>query len=233
MNMIILSAIALITITPPWARQVERRTPWGNSTSEVRKERRESFFDRLSFLDPEPKSEKKELVVEEVKRDEDNPENNTEEDLDGLSDLPWKSYQKEYQQGVLPSTLVWPVEGGSLVSGYGYRGGQVHEGLDVSGKRGDLVRAVAPGRVTYVGHMRGYGRLLVIAHGNGYSTIYAHNMAHLVKVGGIVESGQPIAHLGQSGNARGYHVHFEVRRNGKPVNPLEFKFQGSPLVASR
>jgi len=74
--------------------------------------------------------------------------------------------------------------------------------------------------VTFSGYRGAYGRLVIIDHGNGYSTYYAHNTSNLVSSGQRVSQGQTIATMGVSGNATGSHLHFEIRRNGRPVNPM-------------
>ena len=94
-----------------------------------------------------------------------------------------------------------------------------HSGVDIAGKEGEPVRCIASGMVTFSGERGGYGNCLEINHGNGLSTRYAHNKALLVEVGDIVDKGQTIALLGQSGRATGPHVHFEVRQNGRAVDP--------------
>ena len=82
--------------------------------------------------------------------------------------------------------------------------------------------AVAKGVVTYPGKRYSYGKMIEIAHGNGYSTRYAHNSRLLVSVGDTVEKGFQIAEIGSSGRSTGPHVHFEVLRNGREVNPVRF-----------
>lgn len=98
----------------------------------------------------------------------------------------------------------------------------VHKGVDFAGNLGDEVVAVAAGVVTWAGVRAGYGRLVEISHGNGFVTRYAHNARSLVKVGDTVTRGEPIALMGSSGRSTGPHVHFEVLRNGRQVNPLSF-----------
>ncbi len=99
---------------------------------------------------------------------------------------------------------------------------EMHKGIDFAGKQGDPVVAVAKGVVTYAGKRYGYGNTVDIAHGNGYTTRYAHNSSILVSVGDTVEKGFKIAKIGTTGRSTGPHVHFEVIRNGKEVNPVRF-----------
>jgi murein DD-endopeptidase MepM/ murein hydrolase activator NlpD len=82
--------------------------------------------------------------------------------------------------------------------------------------------ASAAGRVTYSGTMRGYGKVVILDHGNGLETLYAHNKKLLVNVGKRVSRGQKIATVGRTGNASTEHVHFEVRRNKGAVDPLKY-----------
>jgi murein DD-endopeptidase MepM/ murein hydrolase activator NlpD len=97
-----------------------------------------------------------------------------------------------------------------------------HEGVDVAGKLGTDILAVAAGVVTWAGKRSGYGNLVEINHGNGYVTRYGHNRDVVVQVGDTVKKGQVIAHMGSTGRSTGPHVHFEVRRNGRVVNPIKY-----------
>lgn len=113
----------------------------------------------------------------------------------------------------------WPADGPILACfdpGPGMR-----HGIDIGGKLGDPVRAAAAGRVLYTGSgLRGYGRLIIIRHEHNYITAYAHNAQLLVKEGTWVKAGQVIARMGQSGNAGRVLLHFEVRKQGRPQDPL-------------
>lgn len=97
-----------------------------------------------------------------------------------------------------------------------------HRGLDFAGRAGSQVVAVASGVVTFSKDRFGYGRTVEINHGNGYVTRYAHNQKALVKVGETVQKGQAIALMGSTGRSTGPHLHFEVLRNGRAVDPLHF-----------
>jgi murein DD-endopeptidase MepM/ murein hydrolase activator NlpD len=98
----------------------------------------------------------------------------------------------------------------------------VHRGVDIAGQMGSEVLAVATGVVTRAGPASGYGNLVEINHGSGYSTRYGHNQEVLVTVGDTVTRGQLIARMGSTGRSTGPHVHFEVLRNGQQVDPLLF-----------
>ena len=93
-------------------------------------------------------------------------------------------------------------------------------GIDLTAPRGTSIYASAAGKIVFSGFQRRYGHIVVIDHGSGTETAYAHNSRNLVNKGQRVKQGQIIARVGRSGNATGYHVHFEYRRHGKAVNPV-------------
>ncbi len=117
--------------------------------------------------------------------------------------------------------LGWPVAG-SVTSGFGMRWGHMHEGIDIAAGTGTPVHAAAGGTVIYAEWMSGYGYLVVIDHGNGLSTAYAHNSELVVGMGDSVGKGFVVALSGSTGHSTGPHVHFEVRLNGAPVDPLGY-----------
>ena len=117
--------------------------------------------------------------------------------------------------------LSWPVSG-PVTSPFGVRWGRMHEGIDIAVGTGTPVHAAAGGTVLYAGWMEGYGNLVVIDHGNGLSTAYGHNSSLASSVGQSVSVGQVIAYSGSTGHSTGPHVHFEVRVNGSPVDPLGY-----------
>ncbi len=117
--------------------------------------------------------------------------------------------------------LGWPVAG-PVTSGFGSRWGRMHEGIDIGVGSGTPVHAAAAGTVIYAGWMSGYGNIVVIDHGNGLSTAYGHNSALVVAQGASVGMGVVIALSGSTGHSTGPHVHFEVRVNGAPVDPLGY-----------
>jgi murein DD-endopeptidase MepM/ murein hydrolase activator NlpD len=118
------------------------------------------------------------------------------------------------------SGFVWPVSG-VVTSGFGPRWGRMHEGIDIAAPTGTSVRAAAAGQVIIAGSMGGYGTIIVIDHGNGISTAYAH-LSSIWVGGGTVSQGQGIGAVGCTGSCTGPHLHFEVRVNGSPVNPLSY-----------
>jgi murein DD-endopeptidase MepM/ murein hydrolase activator NlpD len=97
-----------------------------------------------------------------------------------------------------------------------------HKGVDFAGNKGSSVVAVAAGVVTWAGERSGFGKLIEISHGDGYVTRYGHAERTLVSVGQTVTRGQPVALMGSTGRSTGPHVHFEVLRNGRQVDPLSF-----------
>ncbi len=115
--------------------------------------------------------------------------------------------------------LIWPVQG-RLSSRFGRRHGRDHEGVDVAARPGTPVVAAAAGKVIYSGRLGDYGLVVIVKHVGDVSTVYAHNRRNLVRKGEFVEQGQRIAELGSTGNATGPHLHFEVRRGQRAVDPL-------------
>jgi len=101
-------------------------------------------------------------------------------------------------------------------------GGRLHTGIDLPAPKGTLVLATAAGSVVFTGRDGRYGKMVVIDHLNGLKTHYAHLSGISVRVGRFVLRGAQIGSVGKSGNATGYHLHYEVRRDGKPVNPKPF-----------
>jgi len=122
----------------------------------------------------------------------------------------------------------YPIKDGWISSRYGYRTDPftgkktMHKGMDFAGKEGSDVLAVADGIVSWTGKRHGYGQMIDIDHGNGYITRYAHNKKLMVSVGMRVKKGETIALVGSTGRSTGPHVHFEVHRDGKIINPYQF-----------
>ena len=121
--------------------------------------------------------------------------------------------------------LAWPLnESHVITSGYGARDGHgpkgdFHRGIDISAPRGTRVLAAASGVVSGVGDANGYGHCILIDHGNGTVTLYAHLLDFAVRRGDRVVAGDCIGRVGKSGNATGYHLHFEVRQGNHTVDP--------------
>ena len=160
--------------------------------------------------------------------------------ITAMADLGTRLNAHEAQLSVLESVLMGqnlsdrvhpqgrPVESGYLSSYFGRRtdpftGKQaMHRGVDFAGNAGDSIIAVADGVVTWSAPRYGYGEMIEINHGNGYSTRYAHNAENLVKVGDEVRKGQTVALMGDTGRATGPNLHFEVLHRGLRVNPVKF-----------
>jgi len=124
-----------------------------------------------------------------------------------------------------PVTFIWPVRG-PITSPFGYRTDPytgryaLHSGVDIGVDYGTPIRAAADGRIIYAGWYGGYGNLITIDNGDGYSTLYAHCSAMYVSVDQNVQRGQVIGAVGATGYATGPHLHFEIRKNGVPFDPL-------------
>lgn len=119
--------------------------------------------------------------------------------------------------------LLWPVPASEFITSFYGPRGKVghHDGIDIYAQEGRYVLASARGKVVSAGHYgRGYGQTIVLDHGHGVKTIYAHTSQLLVKKGQVVAKGQSIARVGKTGNASGPHLHFELRRYGKAFNPM-------------
>ena len=160
--------------------------------------------------------------------------------VESMASLDEQLDDREAQLGVLENVLMGqnlsdrvypqgrPVNSGWLSSYFGKRTDPFtgkpanHTGIDFAGKFGDPIIAVADGVVTWSADRYGYGIMVEINHGNGYSTRYAHNSENLVAVGDEVKKGEIIAHMGETGRATGPNLHFEVLKNGRRVNPVNF-----------
>jgi murein DD-endopeptidase MepM/ murein hydrolase activator NlpD len=160
--------------------------------------------------------------------------------VDAMTALDYQLDSREAQFSVLESVLMnqslnervhpqgRPVKSGWLSSYFGKRTDPFtgkpanHTGIDFAGKYGAEIVAVADGVVSWSGDRYGYGTMIEINHGNGYSTRYAHNSKNLVSVGDEVKKGQVVALMGESGRATGPNLHFEVLQNGARVNPVKF-----------
>ncbi|HYZ18084.1 MAG TPA: peptidoglycan DD-metalloendopeptidase family protein [Gaiellaceae bacterium] len=130
------------------------------------------------------------------------------------------SASSSYDSSPSASGLIWPVSG-PVVSGFGMRWGRLHAGIDIAVGYGTPIHAAASGTVISAGWMGGYGNLVVIDHGGGLATAYAHQSSMAVG-GGSVSQGQVIGYVGCTGHCFGPHLHFEVRVNGSPVDPLGY-----------
>lgn len=123
-------------------------------------------------------------------------------------------------QGEGSGNLIWPVSGASVTSPFGQRWGKTHKGIDLVGS--SSVMAADDGVVSYAGTMTGYGNVIIINHNNGYETLYGHLSQIDTSTGAIVEQGQHIGVMGNTGHSTGTHLHFEVHSGGAIQNPLGY-----------
>lgn len=126
------------------------------------------------------------------------------------------------QQVAVAGGWVWPIAGGLHSSEYGSRWGGWHNGLDIAVPTGTVAGAASGGTVAFAGWDGGYGYCVIIDHGNGVKTRYAHASAVLVSAGTAVNAGAPVIKVGNTGNSTGPHLHFEVIVNGTPQNPRNY-----------
>ena len=165
---------------------------------------------------------------------------NANEFLVSLDDLSRKMDKSSFQLSILESMLMnrdlhdevfptgRPIKRGWISSYYGMRADPFtgrrthHDGIDLAGKQGSEVIAVASGIVTWAGKRYGYGNLVEINHGNGYVTRYGHNDKIEVTVGDDVKKGQTISRMGSTGRSTGPHVHYEVHKHGRSVDPMKY-----------
>lgn len=118
--------------------------------------------------------------------------------------------------------FAWPAVGGRISSGYGTRWGRLHAGIDIAGVKDRTIKAADNGKVTTAGYHRSYGNHVVIDHDNGFQTLYAHMSSISVKKGDVVRKGDKIGVMGSTGHSTGIHLHFEVIKNGRKVNPSNY-----------
>jgi murein DD-endopeptidase MepM/ murein hydrolase activator NlpD len=133
----------------------------------------------------------------------------------------------EYIEEAEAKPSIWPARG-RITSGFGMRripygsGFQFHTGVDIMGAYNSAIWASAPGTAIFTGYRGSYGNLIIIRHGYGYETYYAHLSGFAVNAGEIVERGQTIGYMGASGRTTGTHLHYEVQSGGSPVNPINY-----------
>ena len=125
------------------------------------------------------------------------------------------------KMGTSASGYIWPING-SVTSPYGYRWGRQHTGIDIDGYTGQPIVASKDGTVVLAEYYSGYGQAVVVDHGGGYATLYAHLSRFGTSNGASVEQGEVIGYVGCTGSCTGDHLHFEVRVNGNPVDPTAY-----------
>lgn len=162
-------------------------------------------------------------TVEELRRE-------SRRRLASFQEITW--YITNQRSLVRATPTIWPAPG-NITSGFGYRLSPMrrrsgdtrrhfHEGLDIANKADTPVMSSADGKVRYAGWSGGFGMVVTIDHGFGYSTLYGHLSKARVKKGDRVTRGQPIGYMGASGRSTGVHLHYEVWRHGRPVNPAKY-----------
>jgi len=153
---------------------------------------------------------------------------------------PEEEFQNEQiinKEITLPKKISLPVKG-VITSQFGLRLDPIdgkrrhHNGIDIAVPEGTPVRPVLSGKVIYSGYSKGYGNFVIVEHEDGIQTLYAHNSKNLVKVGDIVTPETFIALSGSTGRTTGPHLHFEIRKDGRAMNPLAFinNFEKSPII---
>ncbi len=173
----------------------------------------------------------KEKVLEDVRPqdsgsiDMDTLKNQIKNTMEHVKDI--NIYLKEQKDIYLATPKGWPVSG-RITSNYGHRehpmhgGDDFHTGMDISAETGTAVKATADGVVSFSGWSGGGGNLVVLEHGFGYSTCYAHNKIIVIKEGQRVKRGEIIAYSGSTGNSTGPHCHYEIWKDGKHINPMPY-----------
>lgn len=138
-----------------------------------------------------------------------------------------KEYLAHQKDLYMATPRGWPVAG-EITSHYGMRenpfngGNDFHSGVDISAGTGTPIKATADGVVSFSGWSGGSGQLVILEHGFGYSTLYAHNSKNLAQVGMLVKRGDTIAYAGSTGNATGPHSHYEIWKDGRHINPMPY-----------
>jgi murein DD-endopeptidase MepM/ murein hydrolase activator NlpD len=163
--------------------------------------------------------------IEGIRRD-------AERRLASFQEIAWYVGNQKSLRNATPS--IWPTEG-RITSLYGYRvspflrregdsveSGEFHPGIDIANNPDTPIYATADGTVKFVGWSHGYGNLVVIDHGYGLQTLYGHTSKALVKAGDRVQKGQMIAYMGTTGRSTGVHLHYEIRRQGRSINPMAY-----------
>jgi murein DD-endopeptidase MepM/ murein hydrolase activator NlpD len=199
--------------------------------------------DKAAILQLEKASLEKKKIIESSKKDREavldtaiNERDVAEQSYQDLLETSRKIEQmilRRNQNGKQgPSTgsgaMMWPTDVREITSPYGWRTHPIfgtsiyHSGIDIGADYGDTVRAADNGVVIYADWMGGYGKAVIIDHGNGISTLYGHNSELLVTEGQKVRKGDAISRVGSTGYSTGPHLHFEVRQNGSPTDPLAY-----------
>ncbi|MDK2866210.1 MAG: hypothetical protein PWP51_50 [Clostridiales bacterium] len=191
----------------------------------------ESLFQDKSNKQDQLEGQLKDLVAykEDLKKDEAALNEAEGELLDEADQLTSVIKNLKLSETYVGGEMMWPVPGNTIItSDFGVRVHPItkketmHTGIDISASTNTTVVAAQSGTVIYADWYGGYGKVVIIDHGGGYSTLYAHNNSLLVSVGDAVSKGDSIAKSGSTGFSTGPHVHFEVRVNGEYVDPIPY-----------
>jgi len=129
--------------------------------------------------------------------------------------------QTHVQTDRAPGIFAWPLRG-PVIKPFGIVNGLKHGGINIQAQLGSLVCAAAPGKVVFSSMLQGYGNTLIVEHGGRYATVYANNATNLVSSGQWIKRGQPIARTGSASGQGSSYLHFQIRHNNHPRNPLFF-----------
>ena len=169
---------------------------------------------------PSHRASTKKVISEKSKRTTAATHAKTKSNVKRKTNTTLKSHHKK--QVAKTPRFLWPAKGRVIARYAPPR----YKGINIGGKRGEKIRAAASGQVVYAGDgLRGYGHLIIVRHNANFLTAYGHNSKILVKEAQVVKAGQTIARMGDSGTNK-IMLHFEIRRNGKPVNPLRYLRKG-------
>jgi len=207
---------AIITGEHPAATQQQTNEPGGaGGPTAQERERFEEYLSGKFQVSPE-------LLYEQTRKIKEISQKRLESISEVMENI-------NYQKSLYSATPnMRPVNGGRITSGYGFRLHPVygtfefHSGIDIADERDTPVAATARGKVTFTGWVEGYGNLVIIDHGFNYCTYYGHLNKILCKQGDKVDRGKIIGLIGDTGTSTGYHLHYEVRFNGKTVNPVKY-----------
>lgn len=168
----------------------------------------------------------KDFDTEEFEKYIDSMQEDAQERLASFQEIAW--YYANRREGLYSTPSIRP-SSARISSGFGYRRdlfgnavGHMHNGLDFAGKPDSPIVVTADGVVRHTGWVNGYGQAVLVDHGLGYSTLYAHATGIKVKPGDVVKRGQQIAFMGTTGRSTGTHLHYEVWKDGRPVNPRDY-----------
>lgn len=181
----------------------------------------DALYEGETEIHQEGQDGKKETLIQTVKENGETTEEEVlEEEVveDPVTQVVLKGTKPSPSTG--SGNFVWPAVGGVITSKQGERWGRYHKGIDIAGVSDLTIKAADHGKVTEAGYQESFGNKVVIDHGNGYETLYAHLSSIDVQVGDTVQQGEKIGDMGTTGHSTGVHLHFEVHKDGGLENPL-------------